>query len=445
METAEAAQARGDVQTAGAIRDVAGMVASATSSSRTCLDPIGSTVVQQIAELHHVCVTQPTHSSSGGGASSTNIGAAFNIKDISTWPTGKDLPSFAAAAHFAELTTPKDFVTEYCHGLADGPAIRDLEKAYGPGSRKGSKQGYAWRSQHVRKTRALDVELGKRKYGYALIESVGEIEALKTMEGMFAEAKAASNSVTDKQAMQAVVESLMKESEGYAERSAKRSKDAQAAIQRKKAAAPGSASPLPSPPQSPAVAHSLLMQWFCGTSFALDGVKSTLRWMMPQSWVVSVGGTVPGLHMTAPASGPKVLIAWLLVGLQRSVISDLVYLSAVLALYLGVWTGYACIFARFAAHTTTIAAVLGLILSIQSGSYAVAVLSLAAGWLFFMKRYKAAQLTATLATTLVVTPLSELPWSDLRIELYRWLGYKLKTVLLSKMLKRDASPTKLLS
>ena len=48
---------------------------------------------------------------------------------------------------------------------------------------------------------------------------------------------------------------------------------------------------------------------------------------------------------------------------------------------------------------------------------AVAVLSLAVGWLFFMKRYKAAQLTATLATTLVVTPLSELPWSDLRIGL----------------------------
>lgn len=99
METAEAAQARGDINTAAAIREVSAMAVAVS------MGPVGQTsgkgrgggkapvllqsnAIRQIAEIHQVTIRHGGGASSQAGASepSLPLGQDFDVKDVSTWP-----------------------------------------------------------------------------------------------------------------------------------------------------------------------------------------------------------------------------------------------------------------------------------------------------------------------------------------------------------------------
>ena len=303
METAEAAQARGDIHTAAAIREVsavamaAGMSAAGKAAGRgrggktpVLLQP---SAIRQIEQIHQATVRKSGGSHAGASQPAASLGSDFDIKDPDTWPDGKDLPAFASAAQFAVLSEPSDFVLEYTCGLADGPAISHLEAKYGPAKRKGKRQGFSWRSKDTRDgSRALDVEWGKRAAAYKMIDKKGETEAIRMLVQMCADvpnkAKMSKSAV-----MRAVLDQITRDAAGFQERSQVAKGKAT------KRRVPNS--PLPSPPESPtsvpavpvSTVCSLALQCLGGLSLSFEGLRSALRWATPSSLVSTVGGDVP--------------------------------------------------------------------------------------------------------------------------------------------------------
>lgn len=222
--TAEAMQARGDVRSADAMRQIAALcstaataAASASSRSGGVTDP---RVARQVEQVHHVVVERDgpgygPRSTRGNGDNLRpveGLPAGFDVKKMNTWPVNPiDLPPFAASANFADLTNVKDFVDEYCHGLGDAPAIRDLEQAYGPKVRRGQDGRYSWRSKRNRgNVRAWDVEFGKRFAAYAIIDDIGEARASRVIQDKFvAQPRRTGSQESDRGLMRAVLDEVM--------------------------------------------------------------------------------------------------------------------------------------------------------------------------------------------------------------------------------------------
>ena len=328
-------------------------------------------------------------------------------------------------------------------GLDDGPAIRDLEAKYGSAKRKGAHQGWSWRSKHTRGgSRKLDVEWGKRKAAYRMIDCVGEAEALQILRTMWGEVPNRAK-MSNAAVMRAILAQLTSEEEGFEERS----EAVKTAKRRRRPESDAAADPLPSPPESPtsipavpvSIMCSLALQCLGDLSLSLEGVRSALRWATPSSLVSTVGGDLLSVGAAADGAtelpGPKLLAGWLLHYVQRSVMFDVVKLLAVCSVLCLTRLGLHGIARWVAARHQVLAALVGATLALlyvpfmARGSAVWAVtpvaLSLVAVRLLMRGWAKSAEFVSSVATVLIVAPMTELPLSYLSEQLARWIFYKL--------------------
>ena len=306
-------------------------------------------------------------------------------------------------------------------------------------------QGWSWRSKHTHEgSRKLDVEWGKRKAAYRMIDSKGEgaaLQILRTKWGQVPNKAKMSNAAV----MQAILAQLTSEEEGFEARS----EAVKAAKRRQPESDAAAADSLPSPPESPtsipavpvSIMCSLALQCLGGLSLSLEGVRSALRWATPSSLVSTVGGDGDLLSVGAAADGatelpgPKLLAGWLLHYVQRSVMFDVVKLLAVCSVLCLTRLGLHGIARWVAARHQVLAALVGAALALlyvpfmARGSAVWAVtpvaLSLVAVGLLMRGWAKSAEFVSSVATVLIVAPMTELPLSYLSEQLARWIFYKL--------------------
>lgn len=156
----------------GSIRDYAVRRQSTTASASSLVQPIRR---QQRAVHVPVQVdAAPVRQS----ASQLSVSSVYqNPNDTSTWrPRRPELPPFAANYEFLQYTSIKDLLEEYLVGSRGRPALKDIEKYFGPKKRGKSGKFPSWRSRSLRGSKKYDKKFCLNKNIYDLIDENKTIE-----------------------------------------------------------------------------------------------------------------------------------------------------------------------------------------------------------------------------------------------------------------------------
>jgi Transcriptional activator of glycolytic enzymes len=236
---AELARQRGDVRQAAVLevvarecsgaggahaRDTHRLVASlaASAAAATSLSTLPQAALTAL-RVERAAATRQAEEAGAAAAEALAAEAAINLKDPRSWPKvgpNETLPKFASSYEFESVISPQEVADEFLRGAEGKPAVRDLEEAYGPSIRTGSKlTGSSYRSRKVdpRGTQRKDNAFSKRKLAYDIIESEGE-EGVTRLEAMVT-AKFGSDAQATTGQMEWLFRALTSERDGFEKRS----------------------------------------------------------------------------------------------------------------------------------------------------------------------------------------------------------------------------------